>query len=64
MKRKDFIKGIIKEVNINGLIAIKKDIKDNFNTSIYKVNNKYLNEWLLHCYIANHLTSIKDSARY
>ena len=54
---------IIKEVGINGLIAIKNNMKKSGSNSFYKFLKRGDN-WLIHCIICNHLVRIKDFAQY
>lgn len=54
---------IIKEVGINGLIAIKNDMQKSGSNSFYKFLKKGDN-WLIHSIIYNHLTMVKNFAQY
>lgn len=56
---------IIKEVGINGLIAIKADyFRSTSGVSFYSYIKRYNNEFTVHSCIYCHLTMIKDFAQY
>lgn len=61
---KKAIKLIIKEVGINGLIAIKNDYKRTGAGNFYGYIKRYNNPFTVHCSIYCHLTMIKDFAQY
>lgn len=62
---KKAIKLIIKEVGINGLIAIKADyIRSGGGANFYNYIKRYNNEFTVYSCIYCHLTMIKDFAQY
>ena len=62
---KKAIKLIIKEVGINGLIAIKNErIRTCHNTNFYALIKRYNDDFFIHSLIYNNLTMVKDFAQY
>jgi len=61
---KKAVKLIIKEVGINGLIAIKADYNNSCCLNFYHYIRRYNTEFDIHSLIYCHLTMVKDYAQY
>jgi len=62
--RTKVIKEIIKQVGINGLIAIKNDLKRCDNTNIYKTRISDSLGYTTQNLIFHHMVMVKDFAQY